>query len=129
MTYSNWLDKHSLKHKNIINKLSHLSDEEIIKYFDYENMKLKEKEFCVLYKDNKKCHDIEDLNCYLCGCPNFRIDKTKSFCSIDSKDGGKIVLEDFTHQDCSKCTVPHGVPYIKKNFNRDWSSIMNKCIV
>ncbi|MEA3315239.1 MAG: hypothetical protein U9Q30_05230, partial [Campylobacterota bacterium] len=123
MSYSNWLDTHSLKHKNIINKLSHLTDEEIIKYFDYENMKLKEKEFCILYKDNRKCHDIEKLNCYLCGCPNFRVDKTKSFCSINSKYGDKIVLKDFTHQDCSKCKIPHSVPYIKKNFNKNWSSI------
>jgi len=129
MSYSNWLETHSLKHKNIMKKLSHLSDEEVLEYFNYENMKLKEKDFCILYKDNEKCHNMENLNCYLCACPNFRVDKTKSFCSIDSKYGAKIELKDFTHQDCSNCTIPHHKSYIKKYFNRDWSLIMSKCIV
>ena len=124
MSYKSWHEEHSLKHKKIIDKLSHLSDEEIIKYFDYNNMLVNEKEFCVLFKDNKKCHEMEDLNCYLCACPNFRVSEIKSFCSIDSKDGGSIEHNGFTHQDCSSCTVPHSVNYIKNNFNRSWESCM-----
>jgi Zn-finger protein len=126
MSYQSWHQKHSLKHKQIVDKLSHLSDDEIIEYFDFDNMKIKEEDFCVLYAKNKKCHDIENLNCYLCACPNFRVDSEKSFCDIDSKDGSKIVTKNFTHQDCSNCIVPHNVPYIKKNFNRNWDKIMKK---
>jgi len=129
MSYQSWHEKHSLKHKKIVDKLSHLSDDDLIEYFDFDNMKIKEKDFCVLYAKDKKCHDMEKLNCYLCACPNFRVDSTKSFCTIDSKDGGVIITKDFTHQDCSKCTVPHTSSYIKKNFNRSWSKVMEKTFI
>jgi Zn-finger protein len=129
MSYESWHKEHSAKHKTIVNKLSHLSDNEIITYFDFENMKIKEKDFCILYTKNKKCHDIENLNCYLCACPNFRIGKNSSSCDIDSKYGEIINGKDgFIHQDCSKCLVPHDIDYIKKNFDRDWSNIMKKSI-
>ena len=110
-------------------KLSHLSDDEIVDYFDYANMRVKEPSFCPLYKDNKKCHDMEGLNCYLCACPNFRVEEKRSFCSIGSKDGGSIEHGGFIHQDCSKCTVPHKKEYIKKNFRRDWLKIMSKTFI
>ncbi|MEA2019464.1 MAG: hypothetical protein U9N59_13580 [Campylobacterota bacterium] len=90
-------------------------------------MKIKEKDFCVLYSQNKKCHDIDKLNCYLCACPNFRVDNKSSFCDINSKDGGNIEGKDgYIHQNCSKCTVPHKVKYVKDNFNRDWDKIMSR---
>lgn len=126
MSYQSWHENHSLKHKKIVEKLSYLSDDKIIEYFDFENMKIKEKDFCVLYEKDKKCHEMEKLNCYLCACPNFKVDSTKSFCDINSKDGSTIVTKDFIHQDCSKCIVPHSVSYIKKNFDRSWGKIMEK---
>ena len=127
MSYKTWYQNFSTKHKKIIDKLSHLSDNEIIDYFDYENMKQNEIDFCPLYVQNKKCHDIEDLNCYLCGCPNFRVGKTQSSCAINSKYGGKIVAKNgYIHQDCSKCHIPHSKWYIKKNFNKNWIKIMSK---
>ena len=113
-----------------MDKLTHLSDDEVIKYFRFENMVLKELDFCPLYKDNKKCHKIEDLNCYLCACPNFRVSKDKSDCDIQSINGGKIVAKDgYVHQDCSRCSVPHKELYIKGKFKRDWSEIMKDAIV
>ena len=126
MSYISWINQHAIKHKELVKKLSHLSDEEMIDYFDFDNMVKNEIDFCPLYKDNKKCHDIEELNCYLCACPNFRLSDTKSTCNINSKDGGSIVSkkDGFIHQDCSKCSVPHKKDYVKKNFNRDWSFIM-----
>lgn len=97
----------------------------------------KEPNFCLLYPENKKCHEMESLNCYLCACPYFRFNdagvekidtKTKySFCSIDSKDGKIGVYGDTMHQDCSACTVPHHKSYIKKHFNLDWKKIMSQC--
>ena len=80
-------------------------------------------------EDNKKCHDIEELNCYFCACPNFRVDSKKSFCNIDSKYGGTIKTQDFTHQDCSKCSVPHSKEYIKRYFDRDWKIIMKNIFI
>ncbi|MCK5293773.1 MAG: hypothetical protein KAJ49_03905 [Arcobacteraceae bacterium] len=130
MKYITWIKNHSLKHKNIINKLSHLSDDEIIEYFDFDNMVKKEPNFCPLYKENKKCHDIKKLNCYLCACPLFRLNKTKSYCKIDSKYGSSKKGKDgFIHQNCSNCTIPHKIPYIKKNFSKDWSFLMKDVIV
>ncbi len=124
MSYQSWHKEHSLKHKKILDKLINLSDDEIIEYFDYDNMVKQEIDFCRLYKDNKKCHNIKKLNCYFCACPNFRVTNTKSYCNIDSKDGGIIKSKNFIHQDCSNCTVPHTVEYIRKNFTRDWSKAM-----
>lgn len=138
MTYKNWFQVHGEKHKAIMDKLTHLSDDEIIAYFRFENMVICEPDFCLLYKDNKKCHDIEELNCYLCACPYFRFDdegleqrKKKtlySTCSIESKDGSQFITEESIHQDCTGCVVPHHESYIQKNFqknfSRDWFTIM-----
>ncbi len=129
MSYQSWFEAHSIKHTNIVNKLQTLSDVEIIEYFRYDNMVLKEPNFCPLYKDNKKCHDIEELNCYMCGCSNFRLTNTKSYCDIKSKDGSTITSKDgFEHQNCSKCHIPHQESFIKKYFNRDWKEMMSKVL-
>lgn len=137
MSYIKWYQEHGKKHKDIIEKLAHLSDEELIVYFRFDNMVKNEPDFCPLYKDNKKCHDLKELNCYLCACPNFRFDDegwemkgTKYFssCSIDSKDGSVFVAEKGNHQNCSKCSVPHLESYIKKNFSRDWFQVMENVL-
>jgi len=141
MGYSDWVQKHAKKHKTIVDKLlvQAYTKEKIIDYFDFENMKQMEEEFCPLYKKNQKCHDIESLNCYLCSCPNFRysddgialVDDKKQFslCSIESVDGRQGVYGEKIHQDCTGCSVPHHKSYVKKNFDYDWSSIMKKCSV
>ncbi|MCD6173018.1 MAG: hypothetical protein J7J96_04400, partial [Sulfurimonas sp.] len=74
MSYSSWFDAHATKHKKIVDKLvaKGYNTEQIIEYFDFDSMVKHENDFCPLYKDNKKCHDMESLNCYLCACPNFR---------------------------------------------------------
>jgi len=125
MGYKQWIKQHSIKHKKIVDKLSNFTDDEIIEYFDFDNMVKNEPNFCPLYKDNKKCHNIEKLNCYLCACPLFRLDTHKSYCQIDSKFGSTIIAKDgFIHQNCSNCVIPHKKSYIKKNFSRSWSYIM-----
>lgn len=136
MTYINWFQAHGERHKAVMAKLTHLSDDEVISYFRFENMVQNEPDFCPLYKENKKCHDMEGLNCYLCACPNFRFDdegieqteeKTLySTCGIDSKDGAQFISDDAIHQDCSGCLVPHHEAYIKKVFSRNWFKIMKE---
>lgn len=93
-----------------------------------------EPDFCPLYAKNKKCHDMENLNCYLCACPNFRFDDNGfekienrtlfSKCNINSKDGDQFKTDIAIHQNCTGCTVPHHESYIQKNFSRDWFEIM-----
>jgi len=136
MGYSAWFTTHGEKHAIIMQKLIKKSDAEVIAYFRFENMVKQEPTFCPLYKEHKKCHDIKELNCYLCACPNFRfndkgLDKIeekqlKSYCSIDSKDGAIFENEDSIHQDCTACTIPHHEAYISKYFKREWFEIMKK---
>ncbi|QFR48298.1 hypothetical protein FJR48_00585 [Sulfurimonas lithotrophica] len=139
MSYASWFEEHAQKHKKIVDKLlsKGFSKEQIIEYFEFENMVEMEKDFCPLYAENKKCHDIEELNCYLCACPNFRFDdkgiekienKTKySYCSIDSKKGELSTYGDAMHQNCSGCDVPHIKKYIEDKFDVDWKKIMKDC--
>lgn len=134
MTYKEWFESHGKKHRAVMERLGHLSDDEVIAYFKFENMAQKEPGFCPLYQENKKCHDIEPLNCYLCACPNFRFDdngfckkeeKTVySYCAIDSAEGGLFVSKDAIHQDCTQCSIPHREAYIKQHFKRDWFEVM-----
>jgi hypothetical protein len=126
--YKQWIINHFIKHKQIIDKLNHLNDKEIIKYFRYDNLKTKEKDFCPLFKQNKKCHNIANLNCYLCGCPYIKITKTKSYCAINSKFARYIDKGDFIHLDCSNCIIPHKEGFIIKHFDKNWSSIMKDII-
>ena len=135
MTYEEWFIQQGNLHANVMKKLTDKSIDEVIEYFRFENMVKNEPEFCPLYKDNKKCHDMEDLNCYFCACPNFRF-KDKGFektadgktlfsvCNIKSKDGSQYIGENYIHQNCSGCTVPHKEKYIKKHFSRDWFEVM-----
>ena len=135
MSYQKWIDTHAQKHKKIVQKLlqNGMSEDDIIDYFDFENMRKEEPDFCPLYAKNKKCHDMESLNCYLCACPNFRYndagiatidDKIQySYCSIESKDGRQGIYGAKIHQDCSRCTVPHTKSYVKAHFNHEWSAI------
>ncbi|MFA6789253.1 MAG: hypothetical protein WCR15_06165 [Arcobacteraceae bacterium] len=138
MSYKEWFDAHAKKHAQILEKLDDKTDDEMIEYFDFDNMKEKEPDFCPLYAQNKKCHDMEKLNCYLCACPNFRFndegfkqveDKTLySFCSINSKDGAQFLGENYIHQNCAGCQVPHKIEYIKSHFNRNWKTIMKEVL-
>ena len=134
MTYKDWCDEHAKKHMQIIAKLEGKSRDEIIAYFDYENMKKQEPNFCLLYAKNKKCHDMKHLNCYLCACPHFRFDdagikkigeKTLySFCSIHHKNGAVFESDLALHQDCSNCIVPHKENFVKKIFDKKWNNVM-----
>ncbi len=139
MTYSEWFDSHAQKHKNIIDKLlaQNFTQEQIIEYFEFSNMVKHEKEFCLLYETQKKCHDIPYLNCYFCACPHFRFKedgikkiekKTKySFCAIGAKAGTLVAHGDAIHQDCSGCTIPHTKKYVEKNFDLNWKNSMKEC--
>jgi len=146
MSYHSWFEDQAQKHAKVVQKLlaQNRTEEEIIAYFDFHNMVKNEPDFCPLYREKnaegkigKKCHDIQPLNCYLCACPNFRFKddgfnqkegKTVySYCDIDSKDGRQGIYGDAVHQDCSGCSVPHHVSYIKKHFDTDWKKVMKDC--
>jgi Zn-finger protein len=127
MTYLEWMALHVKKHQEILKKLEYLSDAEMIEYFCYENMRKNEPDFCPLYALEQKCHETEELNCYLCGCPHFRLKNdvhVKSFCAVNSRFGKEFKTKDEVHQDCSDCIIPHKKKFIEKFFLRDWNLIM-----
>ena len=106
MTYIEWFESHGKKHQNIMKKLTHLSDDEVIAYFKFENMVEKEPDFCYLYKEGERV--------------------LYSTCSIEAKEGTQFISDDAIHHDCSACKIPHHEAYIMKHFSRDWFSIMRK---
>lgn len=137
MGYESWLEGHTKKHKEIIDKLIGLEPEALLEYFLYENMVKNEPDFCPLYAKNKKCHDMDELNCYLCACPNFRFcdeglyqkkDETVySKCAIESLEGREKSFNGKIHQDCSGCIVPHKKEYIAEIFDLSLEKIMGSC--
>jgi hypothetical protein len=137
MTYREWYRDFGEKHRRIVEGLEGLDPEAVTEYFRYENMRERHPDFCPLYAEGKKCHDLEELNCYLCGCPHFRycdegIDTVGgkirySLCAIDAREGKAFETEEAIHQDCSDCPLPHLRGFILKHFDRNWSRIMDEC--
>lgn len=126
MSYEEWIEDHDIKVNNILKRLSGKGIEETVSYFNYENMKDNELDFCPLYKNNSKCHDIDELNCLLCACPHFHFnnetDITKrvtiaSTCTISSRFKGEYYANPDengvikVHCDCTDCFVPHRHKY------------------
>jgi len=136
MGYMQWYLRHGKKHAEIMRRLEGLDESEVLEYFLYDNMLENEPDFCPLYRDGKKCHDIENLNCYLCACPYFRFDdaaiekrdgkELRSLCSIDAVKSSFIEHDDVIHLDCSACLLPHKKAFIHRHFDRDWFEIMKE---
>ncbi len=136
MSYRKWFEEHAARHAAIVSTLSHLDDAELIEYFDYENMRRMHPEFCPLYKEGTKCHDMEKLNCYMCACPYFRFDdagaeegdmRRFSSCSIEAKDARTFRHENSLHNDCSHCLLPHRSGFVAKHFSRSFREMMEGC--
>jgi Zn-finger protein len=133
-----WFDAHAKKHADIMKTLTYLSNDEVIDYFMFENMQKKHPDFCPLYADNKKCHEIEELNCYFCACNHFRfsdkglkeegIKTVYSICDIDAKESKNFETGNAVHLDCSDCLLPHKRSAIKKYFSRDWKKVMEQTV-
>ncbi len=130
MTFKSWEETHNQKVNNILEKLREISPEDIVKYFDFDNMVIYEQDFCPLYASNTKCHDVKTLNCYFCGCPYFKksddkplfmLDGVKimSTCSINAKEVKAFVLDGIQQCDCSGCDIPHKKSFVTKYINTD----------
>lgn len=137
MGYLQWYEEFAAKHRAIVDSLPYLSEEEILAYFDYENMREKHPDFCPLYaQEGVQCHEMDGLNCYFCGCPHFRfcdtgldeIDGKKrySLCAIDSRWSAMAESDMAIHQDCSHCPLPHRTGFIRRYFDRDWKRVMGE---
>lgn len=78
-------------------------------FFEYDTLKAHEKDFCPLYAQGIKCHDLGYLNCYFCACPYYIYKDSKTLCKINSRFAyyHKGVL------DCSNCYIPHRKGFVK----------------
>lgn len=129
MSYLNWFIKTSQKHKILLNSLQKkgYSKSKIIDFFDFDNLKNIEPKFCTLFIKDKKCHNMNSLNCYMCACDNFRFklnSKNISYCKLGL--GERFEKDKKIYQNCLKCKLPHQKRYILKRFNFDWSRIFIK---
>lgn len=130
MSYIEWKKAQESKVHTILSKLGYADIDNIVEYFNYDNMVEKEPDFCPLYKDKIKCHNIDNLNCYYCGCPYFIVNSKpiadnnnvmlESHCFINSKHRSSYITNPdadgimHKHCDCTHCTIPHKAGYVKK---------------
>ncbi|MGM0533404.1 MAG: hypothetical protein ACQERK_02795 [Campylobacterota bacterium] len=134
LSYQSWCDKHGKKHAKLIGDLQQrgLGQEQIITYFEYENIALSQPGFCPLFAQNKKCHNLKYLNCFFCGCPYFIFAKEEgakiqSRCAINARFGVQKSYNNQLHLDCSDCNIPHTYQFVRKNFTYNWFSVMKMC--
>jgi len=98
------------KAKEIIEKrIDNLIDE-----FDFEKRKVLHPEECICYQQDKKCHDIEKLNCFFCFCPKYDNSIKEGRCRINSPKAKYIECKEGKILDCSECDFPHNKENIKK---------------
>ena len=62
MSYLSWFENHGKKHKEIVEKVT---EGKLIEYFRWENISKTDVDFCFLFAQNKKCHDISIVNLLL----------------------------------------------------------------
>lgn len=125
MTFHEWRTKHTEDLVVLLSSLPVDSIDEIISYFDYDNMSKAHPEFCPLYSTSTKCHDMKRLNCFFCACPHFKCSdeplfvsengtKTMSICTISSKQAQSFTIDNISQCDCSTCFIPHTHSHIRR---------------
>ena len=105
---------------------------QIVREMSYENQKMKNPSDCPCYS-SKPCHtNVDDLNCFLCACPNYDTknkDKVGFIggCKIGSLKG--VYLSNiysgnrnlgFLIWDCSNCTIPHSCEFAENFLRKDF---------
>ena len=143
MTFAEWKLNHIKKVSLILTKLALKGTKdinEIVEYFDYDNMAKNEKDFCPLYELGTKCHDVKKLNCYFCGCPFFIESDTTplekngdirvmSVCSIGASKADIFIQDGVQQCDCTNCYIPHNAKFVKdflENGNKPNESFLKK---
>ena len=88
----------------------------IVEEFDFENQKKKNPEKCPCYS-KEKCHEISELNCFLCYCPEYDNTKKEGGCRRGSEKGKWLFNEKLPAGkiwDCSNCSYPHKKEIVEK---------------
>ena len=85
--------------------------EDLIEEHSFDKLKDKNPGVCPCYEQNRKCHDVEELNCFFCYCPKYDRSTPEGKCKINSPEGKYVETAEGKKLDCSDCTLPH----IKEN--------------
>ncbi len=80
---------------------------DLIGEYDFEKRKKTHPEECICYQQNVKCHNLENLNCFFCLCPNYDMSIKEGGCKINSPNGKYIPTMKGKIFDCSACNFPH----------------------
>lgn len=126
-----WEENHK---KEILKELEQASIEltiqnipKIINETSFETRSEKYPKKCPYYQKNplKSCHpEVEDLNCFLCACPNYTSKSEQGGCRINSKQGKWTYHPNLPKGrvwDCSDCNKYHSPKaiedFLKDNIN------------
>jgi len=126
-----WEDNHfseivkELKSENIA--ISYENIPKIIEAMSFDRRSKRNPEKCPYYQKNppSPCHKIDDLNCFLCACPNYNSKELEGGCLINSKKGEWFYYKSLPAGrvwDCSNCNVNHSKRevenYLMKNIEK-----------
>ena len=59
----------------------------IIEHTSFKQRSKRDKSECPYYEQDEPCHDVKDLNCLLCPCPNYDSSTERGGCNISSNYG------------------------------------------
>jgi len=128
-----WEDKHFVEivHELRLEKID-ISYENILKIIEamsFERRARRNPEKCPYYQGPslQSCHNIKDLNCLLCACPNYNSKELEGGCRINSKYGkwtyhpnlpaGRVF-------DCSDCKINHSKREIEKYLTKNLGKLI-----
>lgn len=101
----------------------------IIDYMSFEKRSKRNPSLCPQYQGEnpEPCHDVEDLNCLLCACPNYESWRLEGGCKINSKKGKFHYHENLPIGkiwDCSDCKINHTLKEIENYLLKDLEKLM-----
>ncbi len=92
--------------------------ERIIEETSFRVRSEKHPEKCPYYSKGTPCHPgVEDLNCFLCACPNYDSEKLEGGCRAKSRKGKfhyHSNLPEGRVWDCSDCEINHTPQEIRR---------------
>ena len=85
----------------------------LIEENNFEKRGISHSDECICYQQNKPCHNIENLNCLFCFCPNYDLSFKEGKCKINSPKRKYIENHLGRILDCSDCDFPHKIDNVK----------------
>ena len=95
----------------------------IISETSFQTRSQKHPNQCPYYSQGEPCHSIENLNCFLCVCPEYHSDKDEGGCRINHRSGKWHSPYPYSQSnqvwDCSDCPFPHFPTYVEQYLRKN----------